>query len=387
MRSQLLATVALFAAALGGCSQPGPAGPPPTPAPTPAPAPAPSQPPGTWAGIDVGSRGVKPVVLTFARGPGGWDFDADTSFESKNTDLGTPAENGQPHPDRLAATAAAVADMVKAMRAKHDLPADRVRVVVSSGVMSRVKDKDAGRAAITAALEKATGRPPGFIDGRQEAELAARGVLGPVPKHGRMVIDVGGANTKFGWFTPAGFQGVTLEFGTKAYHDEVAKRAAEKKQPFAEAVAGHRDEVLTGPLKKLLAGTPGADQVADVQMVGGASWALSTFTHPAATKDPRVPLTAADVAAFAELARLKPDEARARAVKGVPEAAREAAAKEVERVQKVFAPEELQAAAEVVRAGFDALGLAAPGKTVAFYQKGQHAWIAGYLMGEAKLPE
>jgi hypothetical protein len=91
-----------------------------------------------WAGIDVGARGVKPVAMKFARTAGGaWDFSADTSLESKNTDLGTPAADGRGlDPDRLKATAEAVKGMHAALREKYALPPERVKVVVSSGVFA-----------------------------------------------------------------------------------------------------------------------------------------------------------------------------------------------------------------------------------------------------------
>jgi hypothetical protein len=57
----------------------------------------------------------------------------------------------------------------------------------------------------------------------------------------------------------------------------------------------------------------------------------------------------------------------------------------VDGVQKVFTPDELKAAAEIVRAAFAEGRLG--DKKVVFFQKGQHAWIAGYLMEAAKLPD
>jgi exopolyphosphatase/pppGpp-phosphohydrolase len=344
---------------------------------------------GKWAGIDVGSRGVKPIAIDFVNTTDGWDFTTDTSLESRNTDLGTlNDDNSGFDPNRRDAAVAAIAELEKALREKHKLPPERVRVVVSSGVFTRFKDKekaDTARLELTVAVEKAIGRAPDFINEFQEAELAARAIIGPAGRAGRMMIDVGSGNTKFGWYTDAGFQTFTLDSGTKAFRDAAVKQAEARKQPFAEAAEALRETALVVPLREKVGKAPGFDKVTDVQLIGGAPWALATFTHPGSGKELRVRLTAADIEAFAKLAKLKPEAAR-EAVAALTEAtAKAAGAKEIERVQKVFSPEELQAAAEILRATFAEGKLDA--RKVSFFQKGQFAWIAGYLMVAAKLSE
>ncbi len=346
---------------------------------------------GRWSGIDVGSKGVKPITFTFVQMPDGWDFMTDTVIESKNTDLGTLTSDGRSFDaDRLAATIKAVVEMDKTIQDKHKIPPERVRIAVSSGVLSRFTNAEsaaAAKAQLSKAIEAAVGRAPTFIDERQEAEFAARAIISPVGREGRMVIDIGSGNTKLGWFTEAGFQNATLDSGTKAFRDKAAALAAEKKQSFTEAAAYLRDSILTQELRKKLATAPGVDKIKDVQLIGGAPWALTTFTHPGTTKEMRVVLSAADLDTFAKLVQLKPEVALKQIEASITDpAARETAIKEVERVQKVFTPEELQAAAELLRLTFKELKLDEPHKKVVFFQKGQYAWIAGYLMIEAKLP-
>jgi exopolyphosphatase/pppGpp-phosphohydrolase len=392
-RGALLALATLIGAFVG-CTPSAADSAPPIPAPAPGPAEAAPTPPvgpqaGKWAGIDIGSRGVKPVVMEFTKTPAGWEFSADTTLESDNTDLGTLADGNQKFDaKRLEATVAAVAKQHKALRGKYSLPPDRVRVVVSSGVFTRFKDGAAAGAArreLVAALEKAVGSAPDFIDDRQEAELAARGTISPANRAGRMLIDIGSGNTKFGWYTAAGFQHLTLDSGSKAFRDAAARQASAKKQPFAEAAAELRESTLAAPLRQKGAKAEGFGKATDVQIIGGAAWAAATFAHPGTGSVARVPLAADDVEKFAELARLKPEEAREKALAGLPDPARAAGAKEVERVQKVFSPEELQAAAEILRAVYAEARLG--DKKVVFFQRGQHAWIAGYLMEAAKLPD
>lgn len=343
-----------------------------------------------WAGIEVGSKGVKPVVMGFTKTPDGWDYTTDTTPDSRNTDLGTLSDDNKGFdPKRLAATLAAIGELDKALRDKHGISAERTRVVVSSGVFTRFKDKDAAtaaRAELTAAIEKATGRAPDFINEQQEAELAARSAISPAMRTGKLLIDIGSGNSRYGWYTAAGFQNFTLDSGTKAFRDAVAKEAGATMKPFAEVAPAVRETAFAAPLRAKIANADGLTKVTDVQIIGGAAWAMTTLTHPGTSSQTHVSLAATDVEKFAELAGLKPEDAKAKILGTIADsAAKETAMKEVERVQKVFSPEELQAAAEILRAIFAEGKLA--DKKVSFYQKGQSAWMAGYLMTVAKLPE
>lgn len=340
-----------------------------------------------WAGIEVGSRGVKPIVMGFAKTAGGWDFTADTTFESKNTELGTlNDDNTALDPKRVEATVAAVKELDEAIRARHGLSAERVKVVFSSGVFTRFKDKakaDEARKQLTAAVEKAVGRAPDFITEQQEAELAVRGIVSPAGRAGRMLVDIGSGNMRFGWYNADAFESFTVDAGTKLVRDAGLKAAAAQKQEFAAVIPTIRKTLLDAPLAEKVKAAKGFDKPSEVLLIGGAAWALTTFTHPGTTDQLTVPLTAADVEAFAALAKMKTELARGEVVNRVK--AGDAAGKEFDRVVKVFTPEDLQAAAEILRAIFAEGKLAE--RKVLFFQKGQHAWIAGYLMAAAKLPD
>lgn len=342
-----------------------------------------------WAGIEVGSRGVKPIVMGFTRTADGWDFTADTTFESKNTELGTlNDDNTALDPKRLDATIAAVAELDKAIRAKHALPAERVKVVFSSGVFTRfaLKDRAAeARKVLAAAVEKAVGRAPDFITEQQEAELAVRGIVSPAGRAGRMLVDIGSGNMRFGWYSADAFESFTVDAGTKLVRDAGLKAAAAQKQEFAAVLPAIRKTLLDAPLAAKVKTANGFDKPKEVLLVGGAAWALTTFTHPGTTDQLTVPLIGADVETFARLAKAKPELARADVLTRVKSDRLRAAGDEFDRVVKVFTPEDLQAAAEILRATFAEAKLAE--RKVLYFQKGQYAWIAGYLMAAAKLPD
>jgi hypothetical protein len=354
--------------------------------PAPAAAAAAETDPGTLGGIEVGSKGVKPLVVAFRRTPEGTEFDVrsldDAELKEANTALGTlkTGSDREFDADRFEATAKAVERFHQRLAGHYQLPAQRVHVVVSSGVFSGFAADAAApaRAKLADRLKAATGRAPGFVDAAQEAEYAARAVVAPARRDRSLLIDIGSGNIKVGSFHPGGFRSVAVDYGTGRFQGEASKRAAEAKRPFAEVAAELREPLVGKPLREKLAAGAVAGDRTEAQLVGGAAWAAATFARPAQVRDDRVALGPDDVTRFAALARLVPADARAKVVEAVadPEA-RKAAGAEVERVQKVFTPEQLVAAGEILRAVFEACRLGE--QKAYFFRKGQYAWIAGYL--------
>lgn len=349
--------------------------------------------PGPVGGIEVGSKGVKPIVLVFKATPDGTDYDiasaADKELKEANTDLGNPKDGGREFdPDRFDQTVKAVARFHQRLTGEHKLPADRTHVVVSSGVFSGLAPDavEPARAKLAAAIKAATGREPGFVDATKETEYAARGTIPPAARGTALLIDIGSGNVRVGGYRPDGFKAVAVEYGTGRFQREVAKQAEAARRPFAEVAAEMREPLLGKPFREKLAAAGILADRTEVHMVGGASWALSTFTQPGKVRDTRVPVGAGDVARFAALARLAPVDARKAVLDAVPDAAAQApAATEVDRVQKVFTPDQLVAGGEILQALAAECKLG--DKKVMFFRKGPSAWIAGYLAGAAGLKD
>ena len=106
-----------------------------------------------FAGVEVGAKGVKVVVLelTPADPP-----DLVVKY-SDSTNVGLVAEvakTGRLDPKMIAAAATAVGKYAIAVRDKYGVPADRVYVVGSSGLFSPIEDKAEMVAANRAALDE-----------------------------------------------------------------------------------------------------------------------------------------------------------------------------------------------------------------------------------------
>jgi len=344
--------------------------------------------PGPFGGIEVGAKGVKPIVIQFLKTATTYDFNVlsadDKELKETNTDLGTPAAGSDKEfdPARVEATAKAVEAYRRRMADHYKLPPERIAVVVSSGVFSGIADGAAPAArAVLAEKLKGTGPAVRFITTAQEGEYAAVAILSKERRTKAVVVDIGSGNMRVTRFDGAGFAVAGVEYGTGKLQRDAAKAAADAKRPYPEVLAEFARDKVAAPLRAKVAADPGM-KAAEADLVGGAAWAMTTLAQPARVADTRVKVGPADVARLAELATLPEAEAKAKALAGVADPA---AAAEVDKVQKVFKPEQLAAAAALLRAVFDECALG--DKPVTFFRKGQHAWIAGVLIEAAGLRE
>lgn len=351
--------------------------------------------PGRFGGIEIGAKGVKPIVIDFQKTPSGYDFDVasndDKELKEANTDLGAlrPDNNREFAPDRVDATVKAVGVFSRRMKEHYKLPPERVFVVVSSGVFSGFAAEAVGpaRTALTERLMAAEGgHKPAFVTTAQEVEYAARGMIAPDHRGRSLMIDIGSGNTKIGYFHPDGFKSFSVEFGTTRLQREATKRAEAAKRPYPEVLAELQETLVAKPLRVQLSADPGVLKLTEAHLVGGAAWAMANYSQPQKVRDTRVKLGPADVTRFAGLAMLSPGEARKQILAALTNAGlHDDAERELERVQKVFTPEQLAAGAAILQAVADECHLG--DKDVQFFRKGQYAWIAGYLTEAAGLKD
>jgi len=351
--------------------------------------------PGRFGGIEIGAKGVKPIVIDFMKTPSGYDFAVassdDKDLKEANTDLGAlrPDNNREFDPDRIDATVKVVGVFSRRMQDHYKLPPERVYVVVSSGVISGFAADAIGpaRAALTERLMAGGGgHKPVFVATAQEAEYAARGTIAPDHRGQSLMIDIGSGNTKIGYFHPDGFKTFSVEFGTTRLQREVTKRAEAAKRPYTQVLAELQETLIAKPLRAQLSADPRVLKLSEAHLVGGAAWALANYTQPQNVREARVKVRPADVTRFTGLAGLSPVEARKQILADLTDAGlRGDAELELERVQKVFTPEQLAAGGAILQAVADECHFG--DKEVQFFRKGQYAWIAGYLTEAAGLKD
>lgn len=355
-----------------------------------------------WAGVEVGSKGVKFVLLEVKE----VDGERTTTLmperkgkdEVKNTALNESAAVTQSYSEEaMKATAAAVKAFVEEARTL-EVPDEHIFVVGSSGL------KDArNREEFRTLIMDETGKKIEFIKAADEAALTFLGVTAADEREKAYSFDVGSGNTKFGYAKSSDdglvFVGSQIIWATGTFRDAVKNRvkftdetdAAQCASEFGQASLATREELKVEAAldeAKAKVDLDGRDQVF---LSGGIVWALATMLKPETINDDNVTLEAADIQTFRLSLLQATDRVFAKAedrIEQIPEADREKAKAELAKVKAVFANAE-KVKYPVVHAelisGTDVL-LAAAGvfefgdrKLVFPRKKGLTAWIRSYV--------
>jgi hypothetical protein len=344
------------------------------------------------AGVEIGSKGVKSVVLEIFPSPEfGFDVEPQGDPETVNTTLVAGLEaNNRFDPDALTDTARAVAKLCEGARAKN-VPDDHLYVVGSSGLFGALRKKKgmpdaekedlirANKEALSQAVQRQAGKAVRFIDAADEAERSFKGIVPRPYVNDAVLYDIGSGNTKAAY--PQGadtFLTLEVPYGTKTYSDLVQKEMKKAGEPFAAVTRRLSEESLRKPLREQFDRKPGFRNRDRVYLSGGAVWALATYVHPE-NRRAMVDLTPDDLNTFVGLldkdrrAVLEGCAARA----GGDEKLRKDVEAEVKRVNDTFSADELRAGAEVFRALSEEGQFA--GKKLYFARYGYFGWLLSYV--------
>jgi predicted Zn finger-like uncharacterized protein len=339
---------------------------------------------GKCGALDIGSKGIKVLVVdVFPDDKGGYDFNVVWEDKANDTLVAAGADGLTFDPKVLDAVVDHIKQFCTAMRDKHGVPAERIVVLCSSGVWVPFANNPGARAKNQAALAErvkaATGLDVVFNSVADEARLGMSACVPNKDMEEALFVDIGSGNTKGGYFEGKDvFQAMGVELGSVTYTDKVSAEAKRSGKPFADQVAELRPSLLEEPLRKQARDRPGLAAQKKVHLVGGAVWALATFTHPN-DNNLRVELTAADIDRYAVLVRKPKDAVRNEVLAQVKDPEQwKKMDKEVAGVQKVFNPENLQAGAEILQALSNTYDF--KDKQLYFFRKGNIAWPLGYVL-------
>jgi hypothetical protein len=375
-----------------------------------------------YAGIDVGSRGVKFVMLEVAD-RGGVRVPTiltgkDNEDEVKNSGLNDSAALTQKYSqEALEATVDAVKKFVEKAR-NRGVPDDHIFVVGSSGLA-----RAANREELKTLVRRATQAPGhkeleiGFIGHQDEVGLTFLDVVPQGSRDTSFVLDIGSGNTKFGYAVFSADKkwtgrGAQLSYATATFRDraKIGCRFTKPADPLQSAVEfADQAKAVRGELK--------IDQALEIEeakvdlahrprlyLSGGIVWALVTILKPDQVGQAEVPVTKADIQKFREFVRKPTDQIFAAVnFKGVAPAEQDQARQELlgkNGVQKVFAsytekdpknPDkkipypvphaDLIAGAEILDAVANTLDF--DHLEVIFPRKAKDAWIRSYVLFEA----
>lgn len=338
-----------------------------------------------FAGIEIGSKGVKMTILSIEKDPTGDRISQAGGGKTKNPDLVQGAKDtGKFLPEAIEATVADVKTFYDQLINDENVPAANICVVGSSG-LPKATNKD----ELIASVKKATGLDLEFITPEDEVRLT---ILGGVPEehfYESLAIDIGSGNTKFGYLqknnSPRGYELTSGDFpyATVTFTDTADKLALKTGASMTEAA----DDLQVSLLAPLCKNEAAEFQLAGrnkVYLTGGLIWAMTSIVRPDAAKEPFVKLTPADLQKF-YTAAAKPGvdifKVDLSAIND-PEVLK-AAEGNLGAIQNVFTPEQLAGGARVLKTLDNQFNFADPATEVFFAREAYVAWISGFVKERA----
>jgi hypothetical protein len=255
-----------------------------------------------YAGIEVGSKGVKMSLVEVSReGQKNPDFNIvkDTSV---NTDFIT---FNQP---TFQATLNALTGLYNTALRDFKISTDKIYTVISSGVkiQSEKVEKEAWVKSFVDSFRLRINEPARsveLVDVLQEARLSHLGIVPESRRYNTFLIDIGSGNTKGGYF-PGGnkndFKLFQLSWGTKSVANATEKRLEDdktiynfNKQLYRVLAGSANDEIIYS------VNLSGAYNMSDnIAFSGGIAWSVATLISPELLENPVVPVTYEEVEKF-----------------------------------------------------------------------------------------
>ncbi|HEX5269922.1 MAG TPA: hypothetical protein VFW33_05525 [Gemmataceae bacterium] len=349
-----------------------------------------------YGAIEIASKGVKYTCFEIAadRSKGINPLPVDSGSTNTNIVQGL-GKTGRLDPAGLSESVAAARQWYDALRNKHNVPAQNIYVVGSSGLASPILDsKDIPpaqkedriaqcRTELSEAIKKALDKEMGFVTADEEAVHQIQGAIPPDELDVALLIDVGSGGTRGGYREGAGIVKKVKALGVK----EFTRTAKEKGgASFSENAAALAPDQLRKPLQEQVERNPGLRARNKVYLIGGVVWVMATNLHPEKCDADHkyIGLSADDVARFATTLHDRPDFLTTfKAPESLDPESRKKVEKDVRRMVDTFSPEELVAGAEILKALSAELEFGK--KELAFYRLGDIAWVVDYVAVKAKL--
>lgn len=254
-----------------------------------------------YAGIEVGSKGVKLSLVEVAKNNRSADFNI-VLDSSVNSDFISFT------PESFKNTVIGFAGLYKNAMGSYGVAPDKIYTVVSSGVKVTAErlDKNSWIENMIDSFRNVIGEPDRkvvVITPEEEARLSHLGIVPDDKRFNTFLIDIGSGNTKGGYFPGPGTDKIklfSLNWGTKSITNAAVARVhgANTLENFHKQL----QRVLAGDADKEViyaVNISGAYKMSDnIAFSGGAAWAVATLMHPEMLSNPVVPVTYDEVESF-----------------------------------------------------------------------------------------
>lgn len=256
-----------------------------------------------YAGIEVGSKGVKMTILQSSGAENEYNTLKDTSV---NTDFISFTD------DTYKNTLSALTQLYKVAIDSYEVSPSSVFTAISSGVstMAEKENKKDWMKNLSDDFKKAInepGRNVKVIDVTEEARLSHIGIIPDSRRYNTFLIDIGSGNTKGGFFPYNNTHDLRLfelTWGTKSVTNETNKRLDANNINSIKAYSKELYRVLAGSADKEITyavNVSGAYNMSDnIAFSGGIAWSVATLLFPELIENAVVPVTYDEVAKFME---------------------------------------------------------------------------------------
>ncbi|MDO9375495.1 MAG: hypothetical protein Q7T76_13840 [Ferruginibacter sp.] len=344
-----------------------------------------------FAGIEVGSKGVKMSVLEIGK-------------NAQKTGAVNPLKDSSVNTDFITFSASTFQQTLDALHYlfeialnQYNIPAEHIFTAVSSGVKMQA-DKEAKADWITTLSDSFSvrandpARRLSVIDIKEEARLSHLGIVPDARRYTTFLIDIGSGNSKGGYFPNGNTKDLKLfqlNWGTKSTTNATEKRCEEDKslanfnKQLYRVLAGAANTEVVYAVNE-----SGAYAMSDyIAFSGGISWSVATLLYPELIDNAVVPVTYPEVERLYEMLfsrynSLSPDAL----VKSIADKSLDKVmiGKEVKRVHQVFDQRSLLAGTGLLLKIMRQFEGIYEKKQFYLVKNGQVGWISAYVDEQVK---
>jgi hypothetical protein len=339
-----------------------------------------------YAGIDIGSRGIKMTIIKMGKNAANTGAFTSIKDTSVNTDFISFTASS------FTATAKGLINLYNVALNKYNIEPSRIFAAVSSGIkgQAEVENKTAKIADLIDSFKHAINEPQRevkIIDALEEAKLSHLGIVPESRRYTTFLIDIGSGNTKGGYFKNGNTKELKLfmlNWGTRTIANATEKRL---------------DDDITMPnykkqLTRVLAGDPNSEIIFAVNssgaynmndnfaFSGGIAWASATLLFPELIDNSVVSVTYNDLVKlqdkiYNDYASLAPEKLSKNLTdKSVD---KNAVALEVLKIQKVFDQKSLLSGLSLLINIVRQFEGTQEKKKFFLVKNGQVGWISAYV--------
>lgn len=329
-----------------------------------------------YAGIEIGARGIKLSVIEvkLTNGENDYALKLDTSI---NTDAAALSYQSEKE------THDAIGILYRILRERFDVPANRVHIVISSGLKQDLDkyNKVEYFANIVRPKELDPKIRINYITVEEEAQLSFKGI---VPQMNRLTanqLDVGSGNTKGGYLNNSrSFIPVTFPLGTKSFQRLLESRIENNLSLYDYRKAA--EKLIIDSLGRMV-----IYQFRDktelksretIYLSGGIVWCIASLMHPELIKQNHVELTLQDIQDFQNMVTTDFEVLTKPELSKLSAEDKAASLANIKRVLNTYDQRALLAGSIWLAELIEQLNN--PGKKLIFPRYAYVGWISGYIM-------